>query len=75
MAMPDLNGGALVRVRLTEVKIEVRRRYGRILLDRAIKELEPIAAMEFAAELHRAVEHPSGKTYLVSAEAAEKVLC
>ncbi len=73
MASPDQNGGALVRVRLTDVKIEIRRRYGRVLLDRAIKELEPIAAMEFAAELHRAVEMPSDRPYPVSAEAARRV--
>ena len=75
MAMPDrINGGAVAGVRLTDVEIAIRRRYGRLLLDRAIKELEPIAAMDFAADLHRAVEMPSNTIYWVSAEAAKKVL-
>lgn len=72
MAKPDLNGGALAGVRLTDVKIEIRRRYGRILLDRAIKEMGPFA-IDFASELHRAVEEPSDRVYWVPREEAERV--
>lgn len=73
MATP-LNGGArVVGVRLTDIPIVIRRRHGRILLERAIKELGPFG-LEFAAELHRAVEEPSDKVYWISSEAAEKVL-
>lgn len=73
--MPDRNGGgAIARVRLTDISIEIRRRYGRLLLDRAIKELDPLTAVTFAAELHRAVEDPSDRVYWVSADALEAVL-
>jgi hypothetical protein len=74
MATPDRNGGAVAGVRLIDVDIRVRRRYGRVLLDRAIKEMDPLAAVEFAAQLHMAVEAPSTKIYWVSREAAERVL-
>lgn len=75
MAKPDrMNGGALAGVRLTDVDIKKRRFYGRLLLDRAIKELEPIAAMTFAAELHRAVEEPSDRLYWVARSEVERVL-
>ena len=73
MATP-LNGGARVMgVRLTDIDIKIRRRHGRILLERAIKEFGPFG-LDFAAELHRAVEEPSDTVYWVSAEAAERVL-
>ena len=75
MATPNLNGGArTMGVRLTEIDIGIRRRYGRIVLERAIKELNSYASIEFAAELHRAVEDPSDKVYWVPAEAVERVL-
>jgi hypothetical protein len=74
MASPDRNGGALVGVSLIEVPIKLRRYYGRVLLERAIKTLEPIAAVEFAAQLHRAVEDPSPTIYWVHQEEAERVL-
>ena len=74
MAMPDRNGGALAGVRLTEVPLNVRRRYGQLLLDRALKEMEPLPAMQFAAELQRAVEEPSDRIYWVPKDQLERVL-
>jgi hypothetical protein len=64
MAMPDRNGGALVAVCLSDIDIKVRRHHGRVLLERAIKELGPFG-VEFAAELHKAVEDPSDRVYWV----------
>ncbi len=73
MATP-LNGGVrVVGVRLIDVPIIIRRRYGRILLERTIKEFGPFG-LDFAAELHKAVEEPSDRVYWVSETAAEKVL-
>lgn len=75
MAMPNRNnGGAIAKVRLSDVSIEIRRRYGRLLLDRAIKELDPITALTFASELHAAVETPSDRAYWVPVEALERVM-
>lgn len=74
MAMPDRNGGALAGVRLTEVPLKVRRRYGQLLLDRALKEMEPLPAMQFAAELQRAVDEPSDRLYWVPKEQLERVM-
>lgn len=74
MATPDLNGGALAGVRLTQVPLKIRRRYGGVLLDRALKELDPIAAVQFAAELEKAVEHPSDRLYWVAASEIKRVL-
>lgn len=75
MATPNLNGGArTMGVRLTDIDISVRRRYGRIVLERAIKEMNPYATIEFAAELHRAVETPSDKVYWLPVAAVEAVL-
>lgn len=74
MATP-LNGGArTMGVRLTDIDITLRRRYGRIVLERAIKEMNPYALVEFAAELRTAVEEPSEKVYWLSAEAVERVM-
>lgn len=74
MATPDRNGGALAGVRLTQVPLKVRKRYGQLLLDRAIKEMEPLPAMQFAAELNRAVEEPSDCLYWVPKTELERVL-
>jgi hypothetical protein len=74
MAMPRQNGGALTGVRLTDIPVKIRRRYGGLLLDRALKELEPLAAMTFAAQLERAVEDPSDTLYWVAATEVDRVL-
>lgn len=74
MATPNRNGGALAGVRLADVPLKTRRFYGRILMDRAAKELEPIAAVIFAAELERAIEEPSDRLYWVSRSELERVL-
>ena len=73
MPRPTVTGGALAGIRLTEVPIVIRRRYGRILLDRAIKEFGPFG-LDFAVELHRAVEEPSDRVYWVPREEADRVL-
>lgn len=73
--MPDRNGGALARVRLTDVDLAVRRRAGQRLLDAIVKEHGPFErGLTEAAELHRAVEAPSERVYLVSREAYERVM-
>lgn len=74
MATPDRNGGALAGVRLTDVPIKIRRRYGAILYERAIKELDPLAAMKFNLDLERAVEEPSDTLYWVPAAEIKRVL-
>jgi hypothetical protein len=74
MATPDRNGGALAGVRLTDVPLKTRQMYGRILLDRAIKEMEALPAMQFAAELNRAVEEPSDRIYWVPKDEVARVL-
>ena len=74
MAKPDRNGGALAGVRLTDVPIKIRRRYGGLLLDRALRELDPLAALTFAAQLERAVEQPSDTLYWVAKSEIERVL-
>jgi hypothetical protein len=74
MATPDRNGGALARVRLTDVPLKIRRRYGGLLLDRALKEMDPLSAVTFAAQLERAVEEPSDTVYWVSAAERDRVL-
>lgn len=73
MTRPTVTGGALTGIRLTEVPIVIRRRYGRILLEKAIRELGPFG-LDFAAELHKAVEEPSDRVYWVPAEEAARVL-
>jgi hypothetical protein len=73
MAKPDQNGGALAGVRLTQVPVRIRRFYGRVLLERALKTMEPMAALEFGAELHRAVENPSDHVYWVAREEIDRV--
>ena len=74
MTTPDRNGGALVGVRLADVPLKTRRFYGRLLLDRAIKDMETLAALTFAAELERAVEEPSDRIYWVPRSQLERVL-
>lgn len=74
MQTPLTKTGRQQGVRLVDVDIAVRRRYGQVLLNRALKEMVPIAAVQFAAELHAAVEYPSETVYWVPAEAAQRVL-
>ena len=73
--MPDRNGGALARVRLTDIDLAVRRRAGQRLLDAIVKEHGPFErGLTEAAELHRAVEDPSERVYLVSRAAYDRVM-
>lgn len=73
MAKPNRNGGALAKVRLTQIDLAVRRRVGQRLLDQLVRELGPYG-LEQAAELHKAVETPSDREYFVSREAYERVM-
>lgn len=76
MAKPRSNGGAIARVRLTDIDIAVRRRHGDRMLAALIRELagdyERLAVA--AAELHAAVEHPSDRQYGISREAYDRVM-
>lgn len=75
MAKPNRNGGgALAGVRLSDIDIKIRRRYGGYLLERAIKELDGLSAMTFAAQLERAVEEPSDTLYWVTKSEVDRVM-
>lgn len=64
MASPDLNGGAVVGVRLTDIPIVVRRRYGRLLYERAVEDKN----LDLALRINSAVERPSDKVYWLPRE-------
>lgn len=77
MASPHRqNGGAIARVRLTDIDLAVRRRAGDRMLAALMRELagdyERLA--QEAAELHAAVERPSDRQYGVSVEAYQRVM-
>lgn len=69
MATPSMNGGAVVGVRLTEVPIVVRRRYGRLLYERAVEDKN----LDLALRINGAVEHPSDTVYWLPATAVSEV--
>jgi hypothetical protein len=58
MAMPYAGGG-VVGVRLGDIPIEIRRRYGRHLYERAASDGD----LELAMRINRAVERPSDRVY------------
>lgn len=53
--------GRLVPIRLTQVPLIIRRRYGRYLVDQARENLD----LAGAVELTRAIERPSDRIYWV----------
>lgn len=68
---PDRNGGGAQRaVRLTDIDIKVRRRFGWMLIEKAKDDGDILSAVELTA----AVERPSDKLYWLPAAAVRKVL-
>lgn len=70
MATPDLNGGRVVGVRLSDVPLIVRRRRGRALYDAAVADRD----LDLALRLNAAIERPSDHVYWVPVDAVRKVL-
>lgn len=71
MAMPYRTFGGVQRaVRLTDIPISIRRRYGFHLIEKAKEDGDILAAVELTA----AVERPSERVYWIPAEAVRKVL-
>ena len=69
MATPDLNGGAVVPVRLTDVDIKIRRRRGRALDEAAVADRD----LDLAMRLNAAIERPSERVYWVPERAVKMV--
>ena len=69
MATPDLNGGAVVPVRLTDVDIKIRRRRGRALYEAAVADRD----LDLAMRLNAAIERPSERVYWVPERAVKMV--
>lgn len=68
---PAENGGAKSKaVRLTEIPLKIRRRYGWVLIERAKEDGDLLRAVALTA----AVENPSDRVYWVPADAVQKVL-
>ena len=70
MLRPAENGGAQKAVRLTDIPIKIRRRFGWNLIERAKDDGDLLSAVALTA----AVENPSDTVYWVPAEAVRKVL-
>lgn len=70
MAMPDLNGGRVVGIRLTDIDIKVRRRRGKALYEAAVADRN----LDLAMRLNAAIERPSETVYWVPLEAVEREL-
>lgn len=60
----------MVDIRLSEVPITIRRRFGRVLLDDAVDAGDLLAAVR----MQEAIENPSERIYWLPAEAVKKVL-
>lgn len=59
MRTPTRKGRQLVAIRLTDIDITVRRRYGRLLLEHAAQD----GNLTHAVDLRRAIETPSDRIY------------
>ena len=70
MATPNLNGGAVAGVRLSEIDIKIRRRRGRALYEAAVADRDIMLAIAIEA----AIERPSDKVYWVPEVAVKAVL-
>ena len=70
MATPNLNGGAVAGVRLTEIDIKIRRRRGRALYEAAVADRDIMLAIA----IEDAIERPSDKVYWVPEVAVKAVL-
>lgn len=62
--------GRQVAVRLTDVPLVIRRRYGRLLYNAAVADRD----MMLAVDIHAAVEEPSDRVYWLPEKAVRKVL-
>lgn len=69
MATPYVNGGAVVGVRLTEIPVTIRRRFGRLLYERAAEDGD----LDLALRLNMAMERPSDKVYWLPAQKVREV--
>lgn len=67
---PPLNGGRLVKIRLSDVPVAVRRRHGAYLLASATADADLMLAVDYK----RAIEHPSDREYLLPENAVRAVL-
>jgi hypothetical protein len=70
MQTPRSQAGRSVPVRLTEVPLKVRRRFGDSLYEKAVLDRD----LTLAAQLHAAVESPSDRIYWLPEKAVKKVL-
>lgn len=70
MATPNLNGGAVAGVRLTDIDIKIRRRRGRALYEAAVRDRDLMLAVAIEA----AIERPSDKIYWLPEAAIRAVL-
>lgn len=62
--------GRTVAVRLVDVPVAIRRRYGRALVDRAYEEGDVLEVIR----LNTAIEEPSDRVYWLPADSVAKVL-
>lgn len=70
MLTPRPLAGPTQAVRLSQVPLHIRRRYGSRLLDKAAEDGDLL----FAAQLKAAIERPSPRVYWLPRAAVEKVL-
>lgn len=70
MASPEYMGRRTMSVRLTDIDIQIRRRRGRALYERAVLDRDLILAMQ----IEKAIERPSERVYRVPEAAVRKVL-
>ena len=70
MATPDLNGGGVVGIRLSDIPIQIRRRRGKALYEAAVADRDLVLAVAINA----AIERPSDRVYWVPRKAVSRVL-
>lgn len=68
--MTSRTTGRHVAIRLCDVPVKTRRFYGRLLTDKAALDGDLL----LAAQIQRAVEHPSRRVYWLPEKAVRKVL-
>lgn len=59
MATPYAKSGAVMGIRLHDIPVQIRRRYGRVLYEHAVKDGD----LELAIRLNAAIERPSLRVY------------
>lgn len=70
MTPPRSTAGRSIAIRLSEVPLKVRRRYGNALYEAAVLDRD----LTLAAQIHAAVESPSDRIYWLPEKAVRKVL-